>query len=361
MRDTFALHIALSLVRPDFALEVNLKLPAHGITVLFGPSGSGKTTVLRCVAGLEQAKGIVALEDDVWQDSQNKIFKPTWQREIGYVFQEASLFEHLDVRKNLNFGLRRIQRSGSIKTLDAAVELLGIGHLLERSVESLSGGERQRVAIARSLATQPKLLLLDEPLASLDIARRREVLPWLERLHAELRIPVLYVTHSVDELARLADHVVMLEKGSVKACGTVMESMASQDVATAIGDEAGIVASGEIVARDDGDHMTQIRFGAGTVWGRDQGLNIGQSVRLRILARDVSLSLALHEDTTIQNRFQGVIESIESDSHPSQALVRVRCGATVMLSRVTRRAIQHLDLNVGASVWCQVKSGALIV
>lgn len=361
MSDPLTLQIALSLVRPDFTLEVNLKLPAHGITVLFGPSGSGKTTVLRCVAGLEQASGIVALDDDVWQDSQSKIFKPTWQREIGYVFQEASLFEHMDVQRNLNFGLRRIQKSGSTRTLDVAVELLGIGHLLGRPVESLSGGERQRVAIARSLATQPKLLLLDEPLASLDIARRREVLPWLERLHAELRIPVLYVTHSVDELARLADHVVMLEKGSVRACAPVMESMASHDVATAIGDEAGIVASGEIIARDDSDHMAQIRFGAGTVWGRDQGLRTGQSVRLRILARDVSLSLALHEDTTIQNRFHGVIESIESDTHPSQALVRVRCGTAAILSRVTRRALMQLDLKVGAFVWCQVKSVALIV
>ena len=361
MSDPLTLQIALSLVRPDFTLEVDLKLPAHGITVLFGPSGSGKTTVLRCVAGLEQASGIVALDDDIWQDSRSKIFKPTWQREIGYVFQEASLFEHMDVRRNLNFGLRRIHRSGGTRTLDAAVEMLGIGHLLGRSVESLSGGERQRVAIARSLATQPKLLLLDEPLASLDIARRREVLPWLERLHAELKIPVLYVTHSVDELARLADHVVMLEKGSVIASGSLIELMASLDVSAAIGDEAGIVASGEIVARDDADHMTQIRFGAGTVWGRDQGLSIGQSVRLRILARDVSLSLALHEDTTIQNRFQGVIESIESDTHPSQALVGVRCGSTVMLSRVTRRALQQLELQVGSAVWCQVKSVALIV
>ena len=361
MNDPLTLQIALSLLRPDFTLEVDLKLPAHGITVLFGPSGSGKTTVLRCVAGLEQASGIVALDDDIWQDSRSKIFKPTWQREIGYVFQEASLFEHMDVRRNLNFGLRRIHRSGGTRTLDAAVEMLGIGHLLGRSVESLSGGERQRVAIARSLATQPKLLLLDEPLASLDIARRREVLPWLERLHAELRIPVLYVTHSVDELARLADHVVMLEKGLVIASGSLIELMASHDVSAAIGDEAGIVALGEIVARDDADHMTQIRFGAGTVWGRDQGLSIGQSVRLRILARDVSLSLALHEDTTIQNRFQGVIESIESDTHPSQALVRVRCGSTVMLSRVTRRALQQLVLQVGSAVWCQVKSVALIV
>lgn len=361
MSDAPMLRIALSLARPDFALNINLQLPAQGIAVLFGPSGSGKTTVLRCVAGLEQAQGIVALEDDVWQDSQNKVFKPTWQREIGYVFQEASLFEHLDVQKNLNFGLRRVSRPANTKTLDAAVELLGIGHLLGRSVASLSGGERQRVAIARSLATQPKLLLLDEPLASLDMARRRDVLPWLERLHAELRIPVLYVTHSVDELARLADYVVMLEKGSVKVCAPVMESMASTDIAIAIGDEAGVLVLGEIVARDEGAHLTQIQFGAQTVWGPDQGLNIGQTVRLRILARDVSLSLAPHENTTIQNQFQGVIECVESDAHASQALVRVSCRGTVVLGRVTRRALAQLGLKVGTHVWCQVKSVALVV
>ena len=361
MNDPQVLRIALSLVRPDFALDVDLNLPAHGITVLFGPSGSGKTTVLRCVAGLEQATGVVSLKDELWQDSPRKIFKPTWRREIGYVFQEASLFEHLNVQGNLNFGRRRVQRSTNMQTLDTAVELLGIGHLLARTVASLSGGERQRVAIARSLATQPKLPLLDEPLASLDIARRREVLPWLERLHSELRIPVLYVTHSVDELARLADHLVMLEHGSVKACGPVMESMASAEVAAAIGDEAGTVALGEIVARDDDDHMVQIRFGAGTVWGRDPGLGIGQAVRLRILARDVSLSLSSQDDTTIQNQFHGVIETIEADAHPSQALVRVRCADTVILSRVTHRALQQLALKAGSTVWCQVKSVALIV
>lgn len=355
------LRIRLSLARPDFALDVDLALPAHGVTVLFGPSGSGKTTVLRCVAGLEQAAGVVSLGDELWQDSQRRIMKPTWQREIGYVFQEASLFEHMDVGGNLGFGLRRARQSGSTRTLDAAVDLLGIGHLLGRTVASLSGGERQRVAIARSLATRPRLLLLDEPLASLDVARRQEVLPWLERLHDELRIPVLYVTHSVDELARLADHVVMLKKGLVEACGPVTESMASQEVAMAIGDEAGIVSSGTIVARDEDHHMAQIQFGAGTVWGRDQGLPIGRSVRLRILARDVSLSLGPHEDTTIQNRFQGVIESIDADVHPSQALVRVRCGDTAILSRVTRRAVRLLRLEARSCVWCQVKSVALIV
>ena len=355
------LRLKLSLCRPDFALDVDLCLPAQGITVLFGPSGSGKTTLLRCVAGLEKAAGVISLADDTWQNSEQNLFKPTWQREIGYVFQEASLFEHLDVRGNLQFGLRRVGRPGAAQSLDAAVELLGIGHLLKRPVTSLSGGERQRIAIARSLATRPKLLLLDEPLASLDLARRNEVLPWLERLHDELRTPILYVTHSVDELARLADHVVMLDRGAVRAFGPITEAMASQDVALAIGEEAGIVTSGEIASRSPEDHMAQIRFGAGTIWGRDQGLSIGQKVRVRILARDVSLSVSAQDDSTIQNRLQGVIESIESDAHPSQALVRVRCGGEVILSRVTRRALHKLGLALGMQVWCQVKSVALIV
>ena len=176
------LRIDIVLERGQFELRVDLSLPVQGITVLFGPSGSGKTSILRCVAGLERACGRIILGGDTWQDSGQQIFKPTWQREIGYVFQEASLFEHLDVRQNLLFGLRRTGRPADIESLNDTLRLLGIGHLLERAVTTLSGGERQRVAIARALATAPKLLLLDEPLASLDVVRRNDVLPWLEHL-----------------------------------------------------------------------------------------------------------------------------------------------------------------------------------
>jgi molybdate transport system ATP-binding protein len=356
-----SLRIHASLDRGDFTLKVDLALPANGITVLFGPSGSGKTTVLRCVAGLEQARGLISLRHETWQDSARGLFKPTWQREIGYVFQEASLFEHLNVRQNLHFGLRRAGMPSHTQSLDAALDLLGIEHLLDRAVTSLSGGERQRVGIARALATQPKLLLLDEPLASLDVARRKEVLPWLERLHDELQIPMLYVTHSVDELARLADHVVILEGGSVRSCAPLTEAMVSPDVALAIGEEAGLVTKGQIIDRSPEDHIAQIRFGGGTLWVRDQGLAVGQNVRVRILARDVSLALSMHEDSTIQNRLQGVIESIDTDTHPSQAVVRVRCGQELILGRMTLRSLHNLKLGKGSPVWCQVKSAALIV
>lgn len=361
-KKVFRLH--LSLNRDDFTLNIDQHLPAQGITVLFGPSGSGKTTVLRCVAGLDKATGFISLGDEVWQDSANNLFTPTWQRELGYVFQEASLFEHLDVRGNLHFGLRRSKRgreAGHAQDLEAAIELLGISHLLARSVTSLSGGERQRVAIARALATRPKLLLLDEPLASLDMARRKEVLPWLERLHRELRIPILYVTHSMDELVRLADHVVLLDSGTVQGSGPLSQAMASQKVALTIGDEAGIVTVGEVVEVNVHDQTVAVRFGDTLVCLPEQSVVLGQKVRLRILARDVSLSLTAHDDTTIPNYARGEIESIDSDVHPSQALLRVRCGQEVLMSRIPRQSIAKLGLAVGSSVWCQIKSVLLVV
>ncbi len=373
MTDSSVLHIQLTLERADFALAVDLALPAQGITVLFGPSGSGKTSLLRCVAGLEHARGRVALGEQVWQDSAHKRFTPTWQRDIAYVFQEASLFEHLNVRQNLRFGLARVARTRRAQggdaasganleaSLQAALDLLGIGHLLDRAVGSLSGGERQRVAIARALAVQPKLLLLDEPLASLDVARRKEVLPWLEKLHEQLHIPMLYVTHSVDELARLADHIVLLERGKVQRCGSIGETMLTPELALALGEEAGLVAQGQIVGRSTEDHLAQITFGGGTLWASDPGLAIGQAVRVRILARDVSLARSPQQDSTLQNRLQGQIVSIDADAHPAQALVRVRCGETLVLARVTFKALRQLDMQVGSAVWCQVKSVALVV
>ncbi len=209
------IELQLQLVRQEFTLDVNIHLPAQGVTVLFGPSGSGKTTLLRCVAGLERARGRVCIENTVWQDSQKGIWVPTHQREIGYVFQEASLLEHLNVRSNLEFGVRRTRKPGCQAALEAAIELLGIGHLLKRHTATLSGGERQRVAIARAVATQPTLLLLDEPLASLDAARRQEILPWLERLYTQFKIPVLYVTHSTQELQQLAHYVVYIHNGTI--------------------------------------------------------------------------------------------------------------------------------------------------
>jgi molybdate transport system ATP-binding protein len=358
---TRALQVRLQLPRADFLLDVDLRLPGSGITVLFGPSGSGKTSILRCVAGLEKAQEArVAVGEEVWQDDAARVFVPTHRRALGYVFQEASLFAHLDVRGNLDFGRKRISSPEAARTLEDAIELLGIGHLLGRQVAQLSGGERQRVAIARALATMPRLLLLDEPLAALDAARRQEILPWLETMHLELKLPMLYVTHSADELARLADHVVMLEQGKVKAAGPVDEVLLSLDDAAAFAEDAGALVHGVVAERSAEWQLIRVDFDGGALWLRDSGIKVGSAVRLRILARDVSLTTREPADTSIQNHFPCVLESIAVDSHPSQVLLRLRCGETVLLARITRRALFDLKLEQGSRAWAQVKSVALV-
>ncbi len=351
----------LRLERTDFALDVDLALPGQGITVLFGVSGSGKTSLLRCVAGLERTPGaLVSIAGETWQDDAAGIYLPTWQRPLGYVFQEASLFAHLTVRGNLQFGLKRIQGAADASALGAAIDLLGIAALLERKTAQLSGGERQRVAIARALATQPRLLLLDEPLAAIDHARRQDILPWLERLRDELKIPMLYVTHSSDEVARLADTLVVLDAGQVKACGPVAEVLAGLDMPVVLGDDAGALLSARIEERDARWQLAQLNFNGGSLWVRDTGLPLGRQVRVRVLARDVSIALDKPSHTSIQNLLPCVVQAIGPDTHASQTLIQLLCGESVLLARVTSRAVDELQLAPGMQVWAQVKSVALV-
>lgn len=364
-------RVRLKLARANgFCLDLDLRLPARGITVLFGPSGSGKTTVLRCVAGLEAAdEALVEIAGVCWQDSGRGWRLPTWRRPLGYVFQEASLFDHLDVRANLAFGSKRVRGPGADTpaqgTLDEAVALLGIGHLLARRPHELSGGERQRVAIARALATQPRLLLLDEPLSSLDAARRRDILPWLERLRDAWQVPMLYVTHSVDEMVRLADTLVLMEQGQAVACGPVAEVLQRTDVAAAQGDEAGVLLQGQVASRDAAWHLMQVEFPGGSLWLRDTGCSIGQVVRVRVMARDVSVALDLPRATSVQNLLPCTVQSVTADPHqPSQVLVALACAApaqgTTLLARITARAAHHLALAPGRQAWAQVKAAALV-
>jgi len=216
------LALSVMLARRGFALEVDCEIPGRGITALFGRSGCGKTTLLRCIAGLERiARAQIRFNGDIWQDDTH--FIPTHRRSVGYVFQESSLFPHLDVRGNLEFGLRRVPAAQRRIRFDEAVTLLGLEALLKQRAQQLSGGERQRVAIARALLTSPQLLLMDEPLSSLDQTSKAEILPHLERLHDELSIPVLYVSHALGEVMRLADHLVMLDAGRVQAAGPLQE------------------------------------------------------------------------------------------------------------------------------------------
>jgi molybdate transport system ATP-binding protein len=361
------LHLQIKLNRSVFKLDLDLQLPGQGITAIFGPSGSGKTTLLRAVAGLEEnQQGRIQIGAHIWQDTQQGIELPTWQRALGYVFQESSLLPHLSVTDNLNFGLKRALKSAgnaqsdAAKALHASIELLGIGSLLHRMPDQLSGGERQRVAIARAIAMQPQLLLMDEPLASLDAARRQEIFPWLSKLRDELKMPMLYVTHSAEEVARLADHLVVLDQGRVKAQGPVSAVLTQVVNPVVVGEDAGALIAGRIGQVDAQWHLSRVDFEGGCVWMRDAGLPVGKVVRIRILARDVSLATTEPQNTSIQNQLRGSIQSITPDAHPSQVLVVLRCGAEDVLARVTKRAVDELAMQVGQPVWAQVKSVALV-
>ena len=344
--------------RGDFTLDVDLKVPARGVTGIFGPSGCGKTTLLRAVAGLEQCEeGFLRVGADTWQDEQ--WFLPVHKRPLAYVFQEASLFAHLNVRRNLEYGLKRVQQEKRKVPLDRAIELLGIGRLLERKPEQLSGGERQRVAIARALAVSPRLLLMDEPLAALDQSRKQEVLPYLESLHQELEIPVLYVSHSTDEVARLADHLVLLEDGRVKASGAITDMLMRLDLPMAHGDDAESLIEAEVVEHDESFGLSYLHFSGGRFCVPQKDLIVGQKVRLRIAARDISLTLQRQDDTSILNIFPAVVDEVSAEG-TAQVMVRLRVGEAALLSRITRKSASLLDLQPGKSVFVQIKSVALL-
>ncbi len=342
---------------PGFTLDVSLNLPGRGVTAIFGQSGSGKTTLLRCIAGLEKAEhGFLSFKGEVWQS--DRTFLPTHKRPLGYVFQEASLFPHLSVLGNLRYGLTRSPAEQTI-SLDHAIELLGIGALLERKPERLSGGERQRVGIARALAVSPRILLMDEPLAALDLARKQEILPYLERLRDELEMPILYVTHSPDEVGRLANHLVALEAGSVVAEGPLAETLARIDLPIRLGEERGVVLEGVITERDETWHLERVQFPGGSLWMRDRALPIGHRVRVRIPSGGISLSRVPQQDSSILNTLAGVVEAIGDDDHPAHSLVRVKIGESVLLARITKRSVAALELRPGLPVWVQVKSVAV--
>jgi molybdate transport system ATP-binding protein len=355
------LRARFKLDYPGFSLDVNVDLPGHGVTAVFGHSGSGKTTLLRAIAGLERVLGgYLEVNGSVWQDDVQGIFLPTHQRPLGYVFQEASLFAHLNIRRNLEYGLKRVAAQQRRVSLAQAIDLLGIGHLLERMPDALSGGERQRVGIARALAVSPQLLLMDEPLAALDLKLKGEILPYLERLHDELDIPVLYVSHSPDEVARLADHLVLLEKGRVLASGELTELLTRLDLPLSQHEDAGVVLAGTVTARDAQWHLSCVSFAGGQLWLRDNGASLQQKLRVRILARDISLTLTPHTDSSILNVVSATVIALGDDHHPALTLIRLDAGGTPLLARLTRRSAAALDLYPGRAVWAQIKSVALV-
>ncbi|PHQ25327.1 molybdenum ABC transporter ATP-binding protein [Marinobacter guineae] len=343
----------------NFELSVDLLLPGKGVTALFGHSGCGKTTLLRCIAGLQTSEGYLNVAGECWQDSSG--FRPTHQRPLAYVFQETSLFPHLSVSGNLNYGYRRIPRAERRITFDQAVDWLGLTHLLNRMPAKLSGGERQRVAIARALLTSPRLLLMDEPLSALDQTSKQEIMPYLENLRESLAIPVIYVSHSAAEVARLADHIVMMDNGRVVAEGPLQETLARTDQPFGLEEDAGVILNATIEQVEPEWHLCRAGFDGGELWLRlHDGLVPGKPVRVRVLARDISIALAAHPDQSIQNLVPAVIDEIAREVTPGTSMVRLLAGQTPFLARLTTRSLHQLKLEAGRNVWMQIKSVAIV-
>jgi len=328
------IHLRHKLTKKDFVLDVDVQVPDIGITGVFGESGSGKTTLLRCIAGLEQQGGL-----------------PVHKRNIGYVFQKPGLFPHLTVRGNIDYGARRAATS----RVDSAsvVDMLGIGGLLDRKPDSLSGGEAQRVAIAAALLRSPDLVLMDEPLASLDRKRKDELLPYFDRLHDELSVPVIYVSHDIEEISRLCDHLVLLDDGKVVASGGLLDVVSRVDVPVLSGRNAGAVLWATPVDHEDG--LTKFDFGDGDIWVAGKFEASKSPLRLRIAANDVSITRDRPTSTTILNILRATIEEVRSVD-TATALVRLGAGNQNLLARVTNRSVRRLGLKAGDRVFAQVKS-----
>jgi molybdate transport system ATP-binding protein len=348
-----------SLNRDDFSLDVDISVPTHGITGIFGASGSGKTTLLRCIAGLEQGiAGHFSVNGEVWHDSDRGISIPVHQRRIGYVFQEARLFSHLSVRGNLHYGMNRNKDQADQVEFDQIIKLLGLERLLDRKPASLSGGEAQRVAIARALLRSPSLVLMDEPLAALDSARKEEILPFLDKLHAELSLPILYVSHSMEEVCRLCDHLVVMDQGRVLAQGGIQSVLVRLDLPAAASEIAGTVIAGKIAAYDPDYDLTSVDFSGGRLLIPGACGALSSPLRLRIRASDISLCRERPNETTILNVLPVTIEGIQSDQGPF-CMAQLRAGEDLLTARITRQSAETLGIKTGDTLLAQIKSVAV--
>jgi len=349
-----------NVVYPNFHMSVGLDFPASGITVLFGPSGSGKTTLLRCLAGLERAPdGFMQFGNEVWQDEVQGVCVPLYARPIGYVFQEPRLFPHYSVRSNLLYGYNRIPTNERRISIEQVVTILGIEHLLDRRIHKLSGGEQQRVAIGRALLTSPKLLLLDEPLASLDIQRKQEILPFIRRLHAELRIPVMYVSHAISEILQLADRVILMKQGTLVGAGALNEVLTSLEFRGNFGSHRiGAVLDARVASHEPQYGLTQLEFKGQSLCVPLQPAAIGQPIRVHIFSSDVSLVIGqTNSPTSVLNILEAtIIEIREVDQSSVDILLDI--GAPLVAS-ITRKSLANLALKPGQHVYAHIKAVAL--
>ncbi len=365
-----SLSVRVAKRRGGFDLQAEFALPTAGVLALFGRSGCGKTTLSHLIAGLiAPDEGRIELDGTVLLDTAAGLVVPAERREIGYVFQDARLFPHLSVSGNLAYAERRaerrtgsaVQRRLCYASREAVVALLALGPLLERRPHSLSGGERQRVAIARALLSQPRLLLLDEPLASLDAARREEVLPYLESLRDEIAVPIIYVSHQFDEVLRLATHVVLLEGGRILAQGDLGAISLLPEMRAIVGPDAiGAIFTGNVLGRDADSGLLRLRVGQGELQIRADGHTVGtgESLRLQVLARDVIIALEEPRAISVRNHLRGIVTAVAGDDAETD-LVSIEIGGAILLARVTHAATRGLELRAGLPVWALVKSVTL--
>ncbi len=345
---------------PSIQMDIAFELPSPGVTVLFGPSGSGKSTVINAAAGLLRPDSCrISVDGRVFADTRAGVWLPPERRRAGLVFQDSRLFPHMSVANNLRFGMRRVG-PGAIG-FDDIVDLLGIAGLLARRPHTLSGGERQRVAIGRALLAQPHLLLMDEPLASLDAARKAEILPYLTRLKTSLRLPVLYVTHALDEIVRLADSLVLIEAGHVVAFGSVSEVASRADLALAQRDDGGAILLCGVVRHDAGRALTLLEGGGAAFWVPLLDLPPGAICRIRIPAREVILAGKPPEAISLHNIVAGTVRQIIADTARRSVLVGIGLPDGALLARVTPDAIVRLGLATGSPVLALIKSTSIEV
>ncbi len=353
------LDVAVQHQLGDFNLSVDLKAET-GITALFGRSGCGKTTLVNILAGLETPQcGHVRIDDTVLFDSSKHINLPPEKRRIGYVFQDSRLFPHMTVEKNLSYGLARVPAALRQHNLSDIIDLLSVSHLLGRRPTTLSGGEKQRVAIGRALLSNPNLLLMDEPLASLDAPHKAEILPFIERLRDEVGIPIVYVSHALDEVIRLADTIAIMSDGKIATSGNVEEVMSRLDLRPLTGRyEAGAVIMTSVARHDEQNDLSELSCPAGIFTVPRVDHRVGANVRLRVKARDISVATEKPAATSILNVFQGEIREIERDGIPSQADILVDIGVPI-IARITRRSIKDLGLVPGKVVYVMVKAASI--
>jgi len=353
------LTVAATLSRGAWVLNAAFELPTPGVMALFGRSGCGKTTLVNIIAGLLNPDvGRLELDGVELLDSGRGLRVPAERRRIGYVFQDARLFPHLSVAGNLRYARKRSDGPAYVD-LDAAVQLLDLSDLMDRRTHQLSGGERQRVAIARALLSQPRLLLLDEPMAALDHARREELLPYLEALRDRLAIPMVYVTHRFDEVLRLATHLVLMEAGRVLAQGEIGHMSLDPHLRTLVGrDEVGAIIRGTVLGADSSSRLTRVRVGHGELNLQAPGLAAGTALRVQLLARDIIVSTQAPQYLSVRNSLAGTVKCIDDDDADSD-LVTIDVGGTDILARITKAATRELALRPGMRAWALVKSVSL--